>query len=495
MLPQEAALPPEGRDVDNDETASEDRDEGFDAEISDLPASSSGAAPRFWSARAGSLTPRQRLLRLLSAAGALVLALAAILLVTRPDLAAVLTLATPMPSTSAWTPVPNLIASGKQACIRDASWSPDGQRIAILAETPDCARNVYQPGFVRLYEVEQQRTYAEYPVDGPIFAALGVAPPASTPTPTPTSTLPTPLPWQTPTIFHYSVSWSHDFTELAVSFLAVLAFTPKEVDVPGLALISPNGAQERVLLGPRSSVETSTFKEWDLLGNQLADVSYPPLHTSEFSALDLTPALGYAWGQGGTLVPQSSSSQHGDPIGDPAFAIWQPGEIVAVTPPPESDITSPPAYVFVTTLTAWSPDGRYIAAGASTAIRLSPAGHDTPTQQALSWLGITQLPVVAPTPCLQSAIDAIATPSETFGQTSVEVAWQPHGGGVLAVSQEGDDLTLFDCATGRQIRQILSVTPNENYVSFALRWSPDGQTIVLPSGALVTVGALDGEGR
>ncbi len=473
---------------DDRDTLGREEDAGFDASISDLPISGNDHLARLplWSARRTAFTPRQRLLRLVTIVVAFALALTVISWsVGLPPFARVAppaaTSASPEPSMPAG---PAILGYGEKVCLRDAAWSPDSRRIAVLVESPTCTLDVYQPGSVRLYDVSQQRTTVSFALDPAIFAALGVAPPPAA-TPTPSSAVPTARPWQSPTIFHHSVVWSRDGSELAVAFLAILTFAPNEEDVSGVALLSSDGAHERVLLGPRGGSVTGGLIQWDLTSGVLANVApSTSVSTGYFGPLGLPPALAYGWGQDDTLKPLNAKVQLGDPIGDAAFSVWQPGQVYAITPPPESDIPSPPAYVFVTSFTAWSPDGRSLLSDASTAVRLSPAGVPLPTQQALQWMGIAQLPVTPPQPCLQGAID---TMDASGPQSTIDVAWRSDSL-VLALSTDGNSVAVYECTTGRKIASARSLWPSNNVIG--LGWSPDGAWLLLPNGAILAASQL-----
>jgi hypothetical protein len=485
----------------DDDTSSGDGS-GFDADVTQLPASGRAAAERMlpWSARRGPFTPRQRLLRLMTVVAALAVTLTVILHGAGVSPAALVAHPTPTPTSAARVAPagPDILGYGERVCLRDAAWSPDSSRIAVLVETPACTLSAYQPGAIRRYDVATQRTTASLPLDAPIFAALGVAPP---PQPTPTlppvtPTLPydfgsTPQPWQTPTIFHQSAVWSRDGAELAISFLAILTFTPNEEDVPGLALISLDGSRERVLLGPRGGVGSGALTEWDLVSGTIAEVAAPaPVYTGYFGPQTLPPAFGYAWRPDGALVPRVAPSAQpgdpiGDPIGDPSFSIWQPGQIDVGASPTSAGVPSPPAYVFATRFTAWSPDGRYLMPNASAGALLEPAGQPKPTQQLLETLGTTQLLVATSLdPCLRGIL---ATVPALQYQSSVDIAWRPDVL-VLALSTSGDDLTIYECTTGRMIATASSQWPGDNAIG--LSWSPNGVWLLLPNGALLAASQL-----
>ena len=150
-------------------------------------------------------------------------------------------------------------------------------------------------------------------------------------------------------------------------------------------------------------------------------------------------------------------------------------------------------YTFQTDFSAWSPDGRYLAANAGFQALIQPDGAPAPDAQSLSDLGLTQT-VSAPVrdQALQRALIQLAqTPGGAGNALVAQVSWRPDGK-QLAVYHvfnstrvTGYDriLTLYDCVTGKSLGDFPPpnhTDPNQSdYTSSRLYWSPNGARLLL----------------
>jgi WD40 repeat protein len=190
----------------------------------------------------------------------------------------------------------------------------------------------------------------------------------------------------------------------------------------------------------------------------------------------LPAALAYRWSAGGTLLPEGVLSQDrvppvppfapvGNPDGDAAFTLWQPGELAPASAPPT-------LYAFGPNISAWSPDGRYIIVGLNLGGILVPVGQPLPNRQGLDLQHYGTLPFV---PIRDVALQV----------ASQYLSWRPDGRVLAAYGSEasGTAMVLYDCATGRRLATLpLPQTPVSLLgIEAAVRWSPDGSRLVLSS--------------
>ncbi|MBF6592461.1 MAG: hypothetical protein IVW57_18275, partial [Ktedonobacterales bacterium] len=345
------------------------------------------------------------------------------------------------------------------------AWAPDATQIAVLGQSRGNCDTF--SSVVALFDARGnfERTL---PLDGLVLGANG---------------LPTPAPGATGALFdqvqYFAVSWSPDGHEIAIPYqiTRTLPNQPIGWTAEGIALLNADGSSGRVL---RQSVigETSV---WDLQTlQQVSQMPYTP-----------PPALAFTWSSTGEVTPTQSSDSLGpvgNPSGDARFTIWQPGSISA-----DYRVGS---LFFQTMVTAWSPGGHYLTSSLLLAYAFSTSGPNL--QPAANNGGISTMRY------RDAAMRAVALGLKGPRNTNIPsapLAWRPDGRQLAALvfNQTSFDgplrqqpttaelLAIYDSASGNVLARLptanLRMAPNSNTSALLLRWSPDGQRVLLVDGA------------
>jgi len=387
------------------------------------------------------------------------------------------------------------------SCPRGAAWSPDGKNIAVVGYKDDCPNSFpnfyrYHPGALQIYDATTGALLNDIKLDDAIQPKLRLpAQPAA----------------QSPrVIFYDTISWAPDGRRIAVAFGAFNWIEHPCFNigpaVTGVAVTDafngPGGATPSVDVFVREPRENDfSAPVWDL--QQGRALNAPTV-----------PALEYRWDTFGYLQPTSPLTVGGKPaaqaltaIGDPnksaPFTMWQPAQIEYLL---HYDTTGPNCnqqliaaqsapYTFQTDFSAWSPDGRYLAANAGFEALIQPDGAPAPDAKSLNDLGLTQT-ISAPVrdKALQQALSQLAqTPGGGGAGNALvaQVSWRPDGKHLAvyhvfnSTSVTGYDriLTLYDCVTGKSLGDFAPPThtkPNQSdYTSSRLYWSPNGARLLL----------------
>jgi hypothetical protein len=386
-------------------------------------------------------------------------------------------------------------------CPRGAAWSPDGKDIAVIGYKDSCPNNFpnfyqYHAGALQIYDVSSGALLGEYKLDAAIQPKLGLpAQPAA----------------QSPEVIYYdTVSWAPDGRRVAITFGA-FHWVQDPCFNPGLAVTGV--AVTDAFNGPGGA--THSFDVFVREPKQ-NDFSAPVWDVQQGRALNapIVPALEYRWNTFGYVQPTSPLTVGGTPaaqaltpIGDPntsePFTMWQPALIEYTL---HYDTTGPGCnqqlvaaqsapYTFQTDFSAWSPDGRYLAANTGFQALIRPDGAPAPDAKSLSDLGLTQT-VSAPVrdkALQQTLIELAQTPGGGGAGNALvtQVSWRPDGKLLAAyhvfnstrITGYDRILTLYDCVTGKALGDFPPPTharPNQSdYVSSRLYWSPNGSRLLL----------------
>jgi WD40 repeat protein len=454
---------------ERDETAPE-----FEAEVSDLRAPQAGRRwPTLWSAHAltgAPLTTRQRLLRGSTAAAAVLIALAVLVLRGQVFGAGAL-----QGQVSGQADL-RLWQDGL-GCVMTAAWSPDSGQIATVGVQQNCLQNGPADFAITIYDARSGKVVRRLLPDVTVEAALapyrhGRSGGAGT------------------SLNYPEILWSHDGRRLALPFLAVLAPENGGLQLQGVLTLDTTGAHRRVLVQPVTNLEAAT--EWDLARGTVATTQPPRMAAYDFETV--TPALAYHWEPGGLLVPDGpppdTAAPQGGPVGNPAqgttFSAWQPGDLSRSTEFDGSRYYH--IYTWTTTFSTWSPDGRYLVDAISEIARLQPNGEPQPSLDALQAMGADRMPIF---PLRDAALQHL-TRGLTYDLPGpgLQLAWRPDGR-VLAVFGSGDTVQLFDCTSGRFLKTLAaedgSPAPSATSQLVVLRWSPDGSHLLLVGPAMDTL--------
>jgi hypothetical protein len=407
------------------------------------------------------------------------------------------------PTQKATAPVDIALGNAGLFCPRGAAWSPDGKNIAVVGYKGDCPNGFpnffhYHAGALQVYDVNSGARISDITLDDAIQPKLGLL------------ALP---PEQSPRVIYYdTIAWAPDGRRVAVTFGAFnwvqnpcFNVGPAVTGVVVTDAFTPNGA----------SGATRSFNVF-VREPKENDFSAPVWDTQQGRALNtpFVPALEYRWNANGGLQPTSPlavaaspAAQALTPIGDPnssqPFTMWQPALIEYALHYDTTDAgcnqqlvpAQSAPYTFQTDFSAWSPDGRFLAANAGFQALIRPDGAPAPDTKSLSDLGLTQT-VSAPVrdKALQQALIEMA---QTQGGGSVgtplvaQVSWRPDGKqlavyhvfNITRITGYDRILTLYDCATGKSLGDFPPPNhtgPNQSdYTSSRLYWSPNGSQLLL----------------
>jgi WD40 repeat protein len=352
-------------------------------------------------------------------------------------------------------------------CLVDATWSPDGNLVAILGYTrgQGCPHNNFVPAQVNIYDTHTSKLVAHWTPDYPVTRTLYGT--AYYPASLRAATDRKPLPGtnggfvSVAPIYYSHILWSPDGQHLALTFTA----STRLHNYGGVLLIGSDGNAAQVFLQQQSSTNP-LYSEWNLgLG--------APVKTSPAPI-----ALAYHWGPSGsllsksvlkdnTLVPSPPSGPVGNPDGGDSFTIWQPGVAIIV-----SQAHSPSVYIWKTNVTAWSADGNYLVDGINLRAIIEPSSHPFPDPMLLTALNLNHAPLlpVHDTALLRAISGSLA------------IAWRQDGR-VLATTNFTGLVDLYDCTTGQRLEslKVPAHSPPISGASAVLRWSPDGIHLLLSS--------------
>jgi hypothetical protein len=363
------------------------------------------------------------------------------------------------------------------ACLLDAQWSPQGDAIAVLGYEYNCPTNHNVPGILNIYNAHTGKLTAQWQPDDTILTIMN-APTISNQGASTSGVLATSsfqnanagsanmgdtrlLPFS-----YIHVMWSPDEQRLALSFIVYMQQRP----FFGILEMNVNGHYSRIIFQP-PNLNQQTPIEWDLATGQA--LGFTPI----------PPAIAYHWKAGGSLIPDvplsgraqqpvSLSGPVGNPDGNTAFTIWQPG-ITTFTP-----IAG--YYGWSATFSAWSPDGRYLIDDINLHGLYKPPASIITDVQALSKLKLRHNRLLPP-------VDVV---DFELLRGSQLISWRPDGR-VLASYFERGMIVFYDSRTGQSLKTLL--LPSDQHLlagSLALlRWSPDGSHLLLsnPSNGLLNI--------
>ncbi len=363
------------------------------------------------------------------------------------------------------------------ACLLDSQWSPRGDAIAVLGYEYNCPTNHDVPGILNIYNARTGKLTAQWQPDDTILAIMNAPTVGNQGTSVPgilaTSSFQTAnsssanmggtrlLPFS-----YIHVMWSPDGQQLALSFIVYMQQQP----FFGILVMNVNGHYSHIIFQP-PNLNQQTPIEWDLAtGQALGFTPFPP-------------AFAYHWQANGSLLPDnplSSLAQQpvsllgpvGDPDGNAAFTIWQPGFTTFTT------IAG--YYGWSTTFSAWSPDGRYLIDDINLQGFYKPPASIIPDVQALSKLKLRHNRLLSPR---NVAVFELLRGSPL-------ISWRPDGR-VLATYFARGMVVFYDSKTGQSLQTIL-LPSNQHPLAGSLallRWSPDGSRLLLsnPSNGLLNI--------
>lgn len=397
-------------------------------------------------------------------------------------------------------------------CPHDASWSPDGQRLAIVGyqraciSAPTWMTNPYESSMltpaqstVVIYDAKTGKSISTLQPDAMILHHITL--PAAV-----TTLLGNPQINSGPLLsFNYThVLWSRDGKQIALTFTGYIptglpvshpdnTATWPGYQVDGVLTLGESGANPQVYLHPFDPTHP-LYTEWDLSSGSVITSTLPS--PSRFSTIQ--PAARYQWGPDGAITiadPFTASGMFGAPAGSTngggSFALWQPGYAIPMSSATPGGSAS--GYNgFFTDIAAWSPDGRYLIEHAtvealvtstSTATNATPTNwQDAPAIPSISAGFVQAYERFGASNDFTSALFLTAQQPILMG---FPIAWSPKGDLVAAYSPAHGSVMVFNAKSGVRVRTFAAVT-NLNYTPSdnsdqpaALRWSPDGSRLLL----------------
>ncbi len=407
-------------------------------------------------------------------------------------------------------------------CPHDATWSPDGAKIAIVGYKATCLggatdlSNTYQvnmlqsstPGLLTIYDAHTGRLLTTLHPDDLILAHITLSAPV-------TALLGNPQINSGPLLsFNYThVLWSHDGRHLALTFNgfiptgipATMSAAPiwPGYQVDGVLTLDATGASPHVLF-QRFDPNHPVYTEWDLSqGIALTEQQalQPP---SSFTTLQ--PAERYQWESNGVLSPlalfASSSAFASAPSTASAgssFPFWQSGYALPLATSQQSDAAIG-WNAYIGDIATWSPDGRYLLERGTIEILVTASPHPSASAIPTGWNGAPSVSAI-PAGFAQvyqrlggqstaSGADFIAVRQPSM--SSIPVAWNPETTRLAAYSSSEAHVLIFDMRSGVQVaslKPVANLNATQTYRGIEasmLRWSPDGSRLLLYDPAIGT---------
>jgi WD40 repeat protein len=351
------------------------------------------------------------------------------------------------------------------ACLVDAAWSPDGNSIAVLGYTQKCPQGNFVTARVNIYDVHTGKLALHWTPDYAIARTLSEI--SNVPARLRAIAARKPLPGSNggfvslSPIYYSRILWSPDGQNLALIFTA----STRLGSFGGVLLIASVGNPAKVFLQHQDNINP-VYTTWNTSSGQ-------PIKSAPAPA-----AIFYRWGSDGSLQAQRVLKTHSvaaapplAPIGNTGggnfFTIWQPGQAITL-----SQAHSPAVYIWKTSITAWSPGGKYLVANMNLKALLESSDLPFPDPSFLAALNLQHTPLL---PAHDTALlRAIAG--------SLALAWRPDGQ-VLAAANFTGSVDFFDCATGQKLGTLftpMNHTPISGSATI-LRWAPDSTHLLLSS--------------
>jgi hypothetical protein len=366
------------------------------------------------------------------------------------------------------------LAADNLFCPSYAVWSPDGARIAVLAQTGACTRavqGIISPSVVALFDTHGQLV-GQFDIDAYIPASITYADDARA------AATATGIP-QTIQLYpeYLGLLWSRDGKRLAAPYLLNVEENGESNSTEaGVALISVDDSS------------ATGFASWPFYGNNVFDLQAKRLIHRNSS--DWQISLAYQWTADGKLVAAPTTSSEapvGSPSGGQSFTIWQPGTVML------DRKTS--ALNFGSVVTAWSPDGRYLMP------LVGFGGELDPNATGFTQGSDGEYHLAPRDKGLMAAAVRLKDPADPY-VTLISVAWRADGKLIAAtdpnplidqVVANGDtedipdasrSISIFDCATGTRLLTLKTrplANHQSNYAGLvpqpALDWNPTGDKL------------------
>lgn len=315
-------------------------------------------------------------------------------------------------------------------CPYGASFSPDGEHIAILGTQDGCARGPVSalPHVAAIYNAHSGVMSLYVQLDKLVNHSADGASESSAQQPTRVAS-------------YFSLGWSPDGRRLAIVYTAFNSpdvLTQETEADTGLILLDTEHGSIRTLYGDSGffalpGTSGGGFPIWNVATG------------AETPAFSPDPGLAYAWNAHGApypivkaqgplnQLPISAGPRYpvGAPGADSTFTIWQPGVILGSS-------SAFGAAIFTTVFPTWSPDGKYVT--------LMTAGAQLPlAQSSMQTQKTTREPggeFSYPTPAAMPSV-----PARDAALAAVQRSVGPRGWALVAWNPEGTLLASVNCQT------------------------------------------------
>lgn len=382
-------------------------------------------------------------------------------------------------------------------CPSSAAFSPSGAELAVIGSSGSCHTQPYgspsfTPHVLALFEAHVGTLQRTIPLD-PLVGYNAATPRAAQ---------------QIRAVRYVGLGWSPVGKSFAIAYSSFDSATDTSFDHlldSGLLLIDTTTGSAVTVDGNAGFFNAATggyagYPVWNL--NQ--GVALPPF----------APAAGltYTWmtngdvraivpldGHGLRQLPVSAGAKYpiGDPQSDSVFTLWQPGVLFGSSLVNVGNGRD----AFVTAFPSWSVNGTFATMMlAGVAIPGAPAGQSSAAVAGDAAPPVVPLPAVLPdVPARDAALTSVA--AELGTKDWALVAWNPAGSLLASLdcgAAQGPTLEVRDTSTGNVVGtarvglpagehgcrdfnapEDLGDYPNPD---MALRWSPDGRTLLVSDG-------------
>jgi hypothetical protein len=366
------------------------------------------------------------------------------------------------------------LAVNNLVCPSYATWSPNGQQVAVLAQVGKCDNpyaGIIAHNSVAIFDTHGQLVRQLNPdlnfSDTITYTDEAQAKATATGIPQTIQVYPA----------YLGLLWSSDGKRLALPFSMNYGENGESSSLKyGVTLLLVDGSSQ------------TSFSYSPFYGNDSFDLQAKRL--IHYNSSDWQIALAYQWSDDGKLIAApapSTSAPVGNPSGGQAFTAWQPGTV--------SLDRKMSALSFGAVVTAWSPDGRYL-------MPLVGFGGELDANATSYTQGSDGEFHLAPRDKgLMAAAARLKNPANPYA-AQMSVAWRADGkliaatdpnllidqvvanGNTMDLPDASRSISIFDCTTGTKLLT-LKTRPLVNHQSYyaglvpqpALSWNPTGNKL------------------
>ncbi len=373
------------------------------------------------------------------------------------------------------------LAEAGFSCVTSTAWSPTGLAIALLGYASGCQYDSGNAvGLVSIYDAYSAKRLLQLHPDELIKQQFYKQFPAI---------------HDTLLFYYHEISWSPDKKNIAILFSMHTSAQIGGAAFFGLVLFDQKQQSTRVLLRQEVNVgsyqlSATSYNEWDIQhGETIATPSVQNVDPFVFSS-NIPVTEKYAWGDNGAFLPQPQKtiqpSTVGNPNGDTSFTLWQSGSVEVLKQDQSGGAHFDAGiFVWVTSFTTWSPDGRYIIDGVFIAARLEPPGHPRPDRKTLVAFHMENLPILPiHDTALLSALQRLNATQKQGAFYPTNISWSLNGL-LMSLATSEQKKTLYSVTSGYPVALLTSFTSKapsgqstNYYWDNSINWSPDSTRVL-----------------